>query len=302
MVQRAKKPPVLTPIPQPEPVALGYRVWFRSRRFCLTLADWQALETAFRSVCPYVRYNRTRTQEEARNRSKPPAIRVTEKISDQILPNGEMPWLVTMTFNPDWRLEYDPPGTPNRGVIPGISTDWTVRGPVWLPYIHIRNTATYRPASERRPEAYWADDINFAIAPDNPQHLAFRSAFFSLLGKFASNRHQVEVSYPDYRYFNRKTVTNLWIGHEARRWALEDPRRMLAYTSVSEDGPMLGGGVRPFEENWPERREEALAMTDPALLARSSAPVSDGLYHGPANAREAMIRRAMRAREDEGDS
>lgn len=147
-----------------------------------------------------------------------------------------------MGFDPDWKLEFIPyDGFPR----------WRVKTIVPMPYASIRSKSAIYPARRDEPEFVTEGEIDFATDPRNEDHKIFMRAFFSLLGKYCSNRHQIEVWTPDYTVSDPIVSTNLWLRHEAIRWALEDSRRVLGYGRLSDPGaPMLGHGVRPVEEVW----------------------------------------------------
>ncbi len=64
-----------------------------------------------------------------------------------------------------------------------------------------------------------------------------------LLGKVATNRNHVYVGYPGYQVITvfEKGGT-CWLGHDAIRWAREDPRRLLTMDAASR------GGLRPMDD------------------------------------------------------
>lgn len=243
-----KKPLEITPIPQPDIVTRKVyrgRPWFRPRAMCLTMEDWRRIDDALRIACPYIRYYRDWTNEEQRGETPPP-VKLTERISDQVMANGRMPDEVQMIFDPDWKLEFVPPGgRPDWWPFGSPAEYWTLKYSGGdLPNMRLRYPSAYSPASEKAPEHYYVDCFHLSIMPNHPGHIAFHRAFFSLLGKFASNRHQAMVDeWNTTRIFDPRERTNLWIGYDALRWLLEDPRRAIFHLQGV-------GWTRPIDEKW----------------------------------------------------
>lgn len=80
-------------------------------------------------------------------------------------------------------------------------------------------------------------EIYFRCRKDVPDDLKLARAALRLIGKIASNRNQVVVQYPILE--NRGPLEKgsfWWIGNDARRWLLEEPDRMTAYSVVSQQG------------------------------------------------------------------
>lgn len=121
-----------------------------------------------------------------------------------------------------------------------------------LPFARIQSKGAIYPAwRNEEPEYVNEGTTEFAVEPKNENHKVFMQAFFALLGRYSSNRHQVEIWTPRYDISDPIVSTTLWLGHEAIRWALEDSRRVLAYHRLSNPGkPMLGHGIRPAKEVW----------------------------------------------------
>ncbi|HEX6959204.1 MAG TPA: hypothetical protein VF194_14575 [Ferrovibrio sp.] len=94
----------------------------------------------------------------------------------------ELPEEVVVGFDPDWILEFVPyDGFPR----------WRTKTVVPIPYMRIESKGAIYPARRDEPERVVDGSIDFAIDPKNEGHKPFMRAFFSLLGKYCSNRHQV---------------------------------------------------------------------------------------------------------------
>lgn len=229
-------------ISPPEPIPhLGERPWFRTREICFTMADWRVIGDALRLACPYASYYRRADYGEF-NGLEPPAVTLHDNIHDVAIGPNEMPYEIHVKFDPAWRIEFvrddDPPRWRNKAV---SST----------PYAYIRSTGSIYPERPGEPECVSSGTITFATEPKHEGHKIFMRNFFALLGRYSSNRHQVEVWTPGYEMSDPMVSAKIWFGHEAIRWALENPRRVLAYGRLSDPGePMLGHGYRPVEEKW----------------------------------------------------
>lgn len=228
-------------IPMPDLVPhLGRRPWFRTRHICFTMADWRIIGDALRLACPYARYYR-RGEFREYNQPEPPDIKLHDHICDLAVGANEFPWEISISFDPDWTLEFV-----HDGRLP-----WRPKTNGSEPYAYIRPFSSIYPARSGEPERVVHGELYFATEPNNENHKAFQRDFFALLGRYSSNRHHVEVWTPGYEMSDPMVSTKIWFGHEAIRWALEDPRRVLAYGRTSNPGePMRGHGYRPVEEKW----------------------------------------------------
>lgn len=245
-------------IEQPVPITYSGRPWFRIRRINFTLDDWRKFDEAIRIACPYARFVRKATEHERRAKTAPETPLVAA-ISELIKPNGNLPWDVNMVFDPGWPLIFEPPGTPIEWQWGDLSTTWSYRYRMPLPLVHIRAPAIYRSDEDGGPERYDPGRFDLSIVPNDPHHIAFSKALFSLLGKLSSNRHQCRVSIPDGRTYDYKVTSDLWLGHEAIRWALEKPDRVFDWTTLSgRNEPVHGVGSRPIEEKWRDRLPKLL--------------------------------------------
>lgn len=243
----------ILPIEQPVPITYGGRPWFRIRRISFIPDDWRNFDEAMRIACPYVRFVPSLSGREAREPA-PPQVKPTATISELVQPNGDLPWDVNMVFDPGWPLIFEPPGTPKELNNGALSTTWSYRYPMPLPMVHIRSPAIYRPGEEHGLESYDDGRFDLSIVPNDEHHVAFFRALFALLGKLSSNRHQTRVAIPEGYSYKPTVTSDLWLGHEAIRWALERPNRVFDWTKFSKrDEPLDGAGIRPIEEKWRDK-------------------------------------------------
>jgi hypothetical protein len=238
---RQIKPPVITPIPQPDLTPQQGRPWFRLRRLCFTLQDWQVFGDALRIACPYASFMRNIHFLE-RSADEPPQVslrhHIGEAVEDAKQRRQSQIW---MYLDPAYLLDYtrDEDG------------HWKEKNSSSRPYAYMDcYTAVYQ-GPDGTPDYIGAGELVLAVEPNNDSHAAFARAFFSLLGKFASNRHQYSVSLPSYRSKGENEVNERWLGHHAIRWLLEDSKRVVNFMDVSTpyDEPE-GRGYRPIEEIW----------------------------------------------------
>ena len=94
--------------------------------------------------------------------------------------------------------------------------------------------------------------IYFRCRPDNKEDLALANRVYNLLGNFTTNRDQVCFRLP---FLELETVkrkgSELWIGHEAIRWAKQDAMRFIF-------------GTRPFGADMPvSEYAEAMDLHQP---------------------------------------
>ncbi|MFN3399458.1 MAG: hypothetical protein ACK4Z4_03880 [Ferrovibrio sp.] len=241
------KPPVVLPIPQPDFTPQQGRPWFRSRKICFTMQDWQAFGDALRIACPYARFMRDEVGKEDVG-EQPPSIALQSHIHDAAQDAKRVYGYsrMGMYLDPAWRLEYK---RDDRG-------HWTWKHSCPEPKAYMDcNTHVYK-GPDGAPDYIVSGQFVLALQPGNANHVAFARAFLSLFGKFASNRHQCSVGFPDYRSYDKKEAGEFWLGHHAIRWLLEDSRRMIDFIDFRKhrgsppDAPVEGCGYRPIEDIW----------------------------------------------------
>lgn len=249
MKVRQIRPPVVIPIPQPDFTPQDGRPWFRSRKICFTMQDWQAFGDALRIACPYARFKRFEVREDDIG-EQPPPIKLQPHIHDAALDAKQVYGCsrIGMYLDPAWRLEYE---RNDRG-------RWTRKNSCPEPKAYMDcNTHVFKGAGGG-PDYIVSGQFVLALQPDNANHVAFARAFFSLFGKFASNRHQSSVSFPSYQSYDKKEAGEFWLGHHAIRWLLENPRCMIDFidfrgrrgTPELQQGAAEGRGYRPLNDIW----------------------------------------------------
>ncbi len=214
------------------------------------MQDWQAFGDALRIACPYARFKR-RESYEMRIADEPPQIVLHQHIRDAVQDanQGRESPKAGMYLDPTWRLEYE---RGNQG-------HWTWKNSCSEPKAYMDcNTYMYK-GPGGVPDYIVSGELVLSLQPGNTGHVGFARAFFSLFGKFASNRHQCSVSFPEYRLYREKELNDLWLGHHAIRWLLDDPHRMVDYIAYGDvgtpppllpDGTAKGSGYRPIESVW----------------------------------------------------
>ena len=225
-------------IPPPPAVPGFSRGWIRSRNICFIKEDWEAVGDALLIACPYAQYKRHITPPE-RILPEPPEPPISRHICDLVQPVNRFAVDISVQFYGGPQAGHDPED-PARTI-------------AMAPSFSIRDAGRIYPA-DHEPEQASSGRLDFWLESNNADHIAFMRQIFSLFGRFSSNRHQMTVSYPDYEDYRHKVVGDLWLGHEAIRWALEDPKRILDYRTYSNPNePIRGSGIRPIAEKWASR-------------------------------------------------
>lgn len=205
------------------------------------MQDWQDFGNALRIACPYASFMRSIHFLE-RSADEPPQVALRQHIREAVEDAKQRRQSrILMYLDPDYVPDYarDDDG------------HWIEKNPSSRPYAYMDcYTAVYQ-GPEGTPEFIGCGELVLAIQPNDDGHAAFARAFFSLLGKFASNRHQWSVSLPSYQSNGESEVNERWLGYHAIRWLLEDSRRVVNYMDVSTpyDEPE-GRGYRPIEDIW----------------------------------------------------
>lgn len=238
-------PPEIIHPPSPE------HPWVRRKYVCMTVTDWTSFGDALAEALPDAIYIRGVRPMEA-IQPEPPIIRAerhlcTARVPDPDFPDGvRFPSEITMYIDPKAELSIGRSG----GLTKPKTGRWYASGGISWPRIRFLPTATIWPADARGPEHIGEGEIQIYIAPHHKGHARFMRQIFRLLSKFATNERQTLVRYPHYEVIPEegRPLFGLWIGHDAMRWAREDPKRFLAYSpsALSRRSPdNLGYGYRP---------------------------------------------------------
>lgn len=205
------------------------------------MQDWQDFGDALRIACPYASFMRSIHFLE-RSADEPPQVslrkHIREAVEDAKQRRESRIW---MYLDPAYLLDY----------VRNDDERWTEKRSSSRPYVYMDCfTAVYH-GPDGTPDFIGSGELVLAVQPNNDSHIAFARAFFSLLGKFASNRHQWSVSLPSYRSNGENEVNECWLGYHAIRWLLEDSRRVVDFMDVSTpyDEPEARG-YRPIEDIW----------------------------------------------------
>ncbi|QDO99283.1 hypothetical protein FNB15_19275 [Ferrovibrio terrae] len=207
------------------------------RSVCLSPLDWTRFTTALQEAFPDALYSRSVSLAEL-TRAAPPKLRLEHslRLSD--------PQAATqMHFGPETEL------------ILKRQLGWQVasEGLFW-PQITLGRPMAPLPADERGPERLREAQILIHTAPHHQGHARFARQMWRLLARFTANARVVLVRYPDYELLPQvpgASSSGLWIGHDALRWAHENPTRLLAYERSRlspRAADVLGYGYRPAEE------------------------------------------------------
>ncbi len=235
-------------IDQPEFVKIQrlVRPSMLTRYVCLSPLDWKLFATALEESFPEAVYSRELTIDEARGAERPD-LRLEHKLCRPD-PNGPAGIATSgpnqMHFSPATELILEN----ERGwYVP-------VDGLYW-PKMFVGRPGGHTPANAHGPEHCGEGQIEIHLAPHHKGHARFARQIFRLLAQFTTNERQVRVRYPHYEPFPEPPgppLFGLWIGHDALRWAREDPKRLLAYewSPMSKRTPdYLGYGYRPKESD-----------------------------------------------------
>lgn len=215
-----------------------------SRYVCLSPLDWKLFATALEDAFPNALYSRRPTIEESR-RDERPEIHLERKLCRPD-PSGPAGIAAVgpnqMHFGPATKLIWE--NYFGWGV--------TIEGLYW-PMMRLGRPVPPKPADANGPEHIEEGLVHIDLAPQHKGHARFARQIYRLLAQFTTNERQVLVGYPHYdvRPQPDRPLFGLWIGHDALRWAREDPKRLLAYeiSSKSTRSPdNLGSGYRPKDE------------------------------------------------------
>lgn len=200
-------------------------VSFRCREACLTPADLRAFSALLVENFPTARYFEKPHLRDL-DGPEPPDITIALRLHDL------NDYQVYMTFDEDWLPQW------NKTEYYG---DWALAYPR-LPDVRFLVGRMW-PANEQRPERIDSFEIQCSCRPHRKEDFTMARRLFYLLGKVATNRNQVYVGYPDYEVITVfEKGGGVWLGHDAIRWAREDPRRMLTMHASGR------GGLRPMDD------------------------------------------------------
>lgn len=223
-------------------------VWF-------TQADWKAFSDALTEAYPQARYDIRPAHEVGAD--YPDTIWESRLIDIPPSKAGAMAGDIGMVFDPDFQPEYQ------TYRLDGDSPDivrWGRKASTPLPFVKFgRRTA---PNSDELATMTRFDhsDIHYFCPTGSKAAAVEARRFFRLVERFCTNRNQAyfrlePFNGPGTEFLRTEAKGSwFWLGHDAIRWARENPERIMRYLSTT--------GVRPCTE------EEMTA------LAASSSPKS----------------------------
>jgi hypothetical protein len=228
----------------------------RTRDVWFTLADWRAFSDALVEAYPQARYDIRPTHNVGPD--YPGTIWDRHLMDVPFNRETMLAWddNVLMVFNPDWMPEYetfrlpaDPPDIVRWKEKPGRSR---------MPFAQFRRRTSPTPSQLATMTRFDHSEIYCFCEAGNKMAEAETRRFLRLLNKFCTNRNQAyywlePFDGPGCEY--RRTEAKgswFWLGHDAIRWASEDPRRIMRYHGTT--------GIRPCTE---EEMAALAAQTSP---------------------------------------
>jgi len=191
-------------------------ITFRSKYLSFSFSDWMkfgdALQHAFEGAFYYALFLEGRYDKEK------PKLPLTAHICDLADAAGHLPSEVVMVSN--------------ASHIPELRKDqfghWSVAPPP-CPYVSISPNEKIFGSTESELLHIGMGGISVACRRSVKTDFSFARRFYNLYRRFATLRDQICLTYPDGEVLSASTAGfNIWLGHEAIRWAREDRRRLLA--------------------------------------------------------------------------
>lgn len=192
----------------------------RTRNVSLAPDDIRLFSDALAKAYPEARYYMEPTYEQVR-RDRPPRLLMGRSLyriwQAAYRWRSDVYMILESAWQPSWHVHHQV----------GCWTFWPARHP----YVCFGSLFGFVEPCPRVTAIDARGDIAVCCDPDNKDHYRFAARFYRLFGKFASNRNLVEVKHPSGEvtkaYIDRGAWR--WVGHEARRWAAEDPNRYLTF-------------------------------------------------------------------------
>lgn len=215
----------------------------QSRLVCLSPLDWTRFAAALEQAFPEALYSRAPTLAEL-TAPAPPKLRLEHSLCrpgpDGLAVSGPS----QMHFGPETELVLQ------------REMGWHVSSAgLYWPQMSVGRPVAPLPADRHGPERLREAQILIHLAPHHAGHARFARQVWQLLAQFATRQRQLLVRYPEYdtvlpQPVGALSASGLWIGHDALRWARENPERLLAYerAPITTRRPdVLGYGYRPVE-------------------------------------------------------
>lgn len=198
----------------------------RNRYVWLTDTDWRGFADLLAETFPSLRYYASLGWNRS-NASQRPEVKLHRHLMD--VERFEQQHIVDAVFDESWhpdvqQLEdWTQPGTyewsivNNRDKYPSIM----------FQFDHLYTSEQFATMTSMQHCC-----ITFYAGPDSHEDKLLSQKFFRLLGKFATNRNQVQFELPGRRVIHRQEKGSLfWPGRDAIRWAREDPERVFLYNA-----------------------------------------------------------------------
>ena len=194
-----------------------------SRIVWLTEVDWRNFTDMVAEAFPTVRYYDDLTYAETVAAARPERPVYKSLFETRNAYTGHF---VEGCFDPDWRppvMQQPNSSRPGhmewvQGNSPNPSFLLHMTRPMWT--TETLKTAPFMEFSQ----------ITFYSDRGNEEQRRMAMLFFRLLGKVCTNRNQMQISMPGRELLCHGPKGSLfWLGHDAIRWAREDPQRVLFY-------------------------------------------------------------------------
>jgi hypothetical protein len=195
------------------------------RRFCLSKSDLDDYGRLLLEAYPDMRFFRISFAEKEDQR-QPPVLRFHDNLASANYGGLDIIFLPE-NWEPQWSLDT-------------YSKRWYHGGMPW-PNGTIGCSGKIDTTLNHGQPFMDTGEIYFRCRKGNKNDMRVARKCLRLVTKVASNQNQVHVDFPSMKVL-RNAPNDLWIGHDARRWLLEDPRRITEY-----GGGTITQAVRPSE-------------------------------------------------------
>lgn len=205
-------------------------VWF-------TLADWQAYSDALAEAYPQARYDIRPTHRVGPGR--PETIWDNRLMDIPLSRKGDMAGDVGMVFDPDFQPEYEVYRLNND---PPDIIRWGKDASPPFPFVKFQDRVAPDANELATITTFQESHIHYFCLAGSKPAAAEMHRFFRLLDKFCTNRNQAYYTLPSFELIRTEAKGSwYWFGHDAIRWARENPQRHMRYM----DSPWA---IRPAPE------------------------------------------------------
>lgn len=223
---------------------------FRSRHVALNEEDIRRLSGLLREAFPDARYYMKPTLGQINylyprfpgpKRTRPPRLLIHPSLHRIWLAGRRWKSDLCMVLDPDWEPRwYMYTADPSNHYL----SFWSPHHPT-VDFHHLRGVD-----HDPRAETIASGSIDIRCNPAVPEHFRFASKILRLVARVASNRHlesvKASTSATMDRYIDKGAW--IWIGHDTRRWALENRARFAAWSGDHLYRPLPDYPVRdPFQ-------------------------------------------------------